>query len=109
MKRGIPFRPVAVPVSLQFTSVETVCNVASVGAVFPGAVFVDAKGFSAMSADDLPITTMLYQFWVGIPPFRSASIGAEDSAFPSGSLNQGSSAAFTHISHTTRLFCNLTA
>ena len=107
--RDMPFLIEAVPLSLQFTSVETIFNVAGVGAIFPWAVLVDAKGFSAMSADDLPITTMLDQFWVGIPPFRSASIGAEDSAFLSGSLNQGSSAAFTHISHTTRLFCNLTA
>ena len=72
--RGMPFQPEAVLLSLQVTSVETVCNVAVVGAIFPGAVFVDAKGLTAIAADDLSITAMLDQFRVGIPPLCSAII-----------------------------------
>lgn len=97
--RGMPFQPEAVLLSLQVTSVETVCNVAVVGAVFPGTVFTGCKCPPTMTADDLAFTAMVDQFWVGIPPFGSAGIGAENSAFPSGSLNQNCSAALT------RFFC----
>ena len=107
--RGMPFQPAVVPWSLQFTSVKAICNVAGMGAVFPGTVFVDTEGLTAMTADDLPIATMLNQFWVGIPPFRSASIRAENSAFPSGYLNQRYSAAFTHFFCAARLVRNCTA
>jgi len=107
--RDMPFQPATVPVSLRFTSVKAICNVAGMGAVFPGTVFVDTEGLTAMTADDLPIATMLNQFWVGIPPFRSASIRAENSAFPSGSLDQSCSAAFTHFFSATGLVRNRTA
>lgn len=101
--RDMPFQPVVVPWSLQFTSVKAICNVAGVGAIFPGAVFADTKCLSAMAAGGLSVTTMLDLFRVGIPPFGSAGIGAEESAFPSGSLNQGGSAVFTHFFNATGL------
>lgn len=67
--RGMPFQPEAVLLSLQFTPVETICNVAAVGAIFPGAVFADAENLSTMVADNLAFTAMVDQFRVGIPPF----------------------------------------
>ena len=73
-KHGMPFRPVAVPLSLQFTPVKAIRDVAAMRAIFPGAVLIDAKYASAMSADDLSITAMLDQFRVGIPPLCSAII-----------------------------------
>lgn len=72
--RDMTFLLEAVPLSLQFTSVEAVCNVAGVGAVFPGAVFVDAKGLTAMTADNLPITAMFDQFRVSVPPLDLTGI-----------------------------------
>lgn len=95
--RGMPFQTEAARSSLQLTPVETICNVAGVGAIFPGAVLGDIKCLPTMGADDLAVTAMVDQFRVGIPPFGSAGIGAENSAFPSGGLNQGRSAAFTHF------------
>lgn len=105
----MPFQPEAVLLSLQLTSVETVCNVAVVGAIFPGAVFADAKCLPTMAADDLAFTAMVDQFRVGIPPFGSAGIGAENSAFPSGSLNQSCSAALTRFFCAAGLVRNCTA
>ena len=107
--RDMPFQPVVVPWSLQFTSVKAICNVAGVGAIFPGAVFADTKCLSAMAAGGLSVTTMLDQFRVSIPPFGSASIGTENSAFPSGSLNQNRSAAPTRFFRTVGLVRNCTA
>lgn len=97
--RGMPFQPEAVRMSLQLTPVEAFCNVAAVGAVFPGAVFTGCKCLPTMTAGDLASVAMVNQFWVSVPPFGSADIGAENSAFPSGSLNQSCSAALT------RFFC----
>ena len=107
--RDMPFQPVVVPWSLQFTSVKAICNVAGVGAIFPGAVFGDAKCLPTMTADDLPFTAMGSQFRVGIPPFGSAGIGAEKSAFSSGSLNQNRSAALTRFFRAAGLVRNRTA
>ena len=107
--RDMPFQPAIVPWSLQFTSVKAICNVAAVGAIFPGTVFADTKCLPTMTADGLSVTTMLDQFRVGIPPFGSAGIRAEESAFPSGSLNQGGSAVFTHFFNATGLARNRTA
>lgn len=106
--RGMPFQTEAARSSLQLTPVETICNVAGVGAIFPGAVLGDIKCLPTMGADDLAVTAMVDQFRVGIPPFGSAGIGAENSAFPSGGLNQGRSAAFTHFFNTTGLGRNRT-
>lgn len=94
--RDMPFLLEAVPLSLQFTSVEAVCNVAGVGAIFPGAVFADAKCLPTMAADDLAFTAMVDQFRVGIPPFGSAGIGAKYPGFPSRILNQRRVAALAY-------------
>ena len=107
--RGMPFQPAVVPWSLQFTSVETVCNVATVRAIFPGAVRGDIKWLPTMTADDLAVATALNQFRVGIPPFGSAGIRAENSAFPSRRLHQSHSAALTRIFCAAMLVYNRTA
>lgn len=107
--RGMPFQTEAVRMSLLLTSVETVCNVAVVRAIFPGAVFSDAKCLPAIAADDLAFTAMGDQFRVGIPPFGSAGIRADNSAFPSGSLNQNCSTALTHFFCVAGLVRNRTA
>ena len=107
--RGKPFQNEAVLLSLQLTSVKAVCNVAAVGAIFPGAVWSNTKGLPTMTADDLAVATVLDQFLVGIPPFRSAGIRAENSAFPSGRLNQNCSAALTRFFSTAGLVRNSTA
>ena len=98
-KRGMSFRLEAVPLSLQFTPVKAICNVAAVRAIFPGAVLVDAKFTSAMTAGDLTITVMFDQFRVRIPPFCPASIRAKKSGFPTRNLNHGCAAAFTRFSY----------
>lgn len=85
-KRGMSFRLEAVPLSLQFTPVKAICNVAAVRAIFPGAVLVDAKGLTALTADDLPFTTMLDQFRVGIPPLCTTSIRAKKAGLLTWSL-----------------------
>lgn len=107
--RDMPFQPVVVPWSLQFTSVKAICNVAGVGAIFPGAVFTNAKCPPAMAANGLSVTTMLDQFRVSIPPFGSASIRAEEPTFPSRSLNQSCSAALTRFFRTAGLVRNRTS
>ena len=84
--RDMPFRLEAAPASLQFTSVEAFCNVAVVGAVFPGALFADAENLSTVTADNLVSVPMVDQFRMGVPPFGSASIRAEHSGLPSRSL-----------------------
>lgn len=109
MMRGMPFQPEAVLLSLQVTSVETVCNVAVVGAVFPGAVFTDCKCPPTMTAGDLASVAMVNQFRVSVPPFGSASIRAEHPGFPPWSLNQGCAAALTRLFQTARLVRNSTA
>lgn len=107
--RDMPFPLEAVLMSLQLTSVETFCNVAGVGAISPGTVFGDAKGLPTMGADNLAFTAMVDQFRVGIPPFGSAGIRAENSAFPARNLNQSCSAALTRFFHTAGLVRNRTA
>lgn len=88
---------------------KAVCNVATVRAIFPGAVFADTKSLPTMAADDLVITTVSDQFRVGVPPFSSAGSRAEDFAFSSGRLSQSCSAAFTHFFCAARLVQNCTA
>ena len=107
--RGMPFQTEAGLLSLQLTSVKAVCNIATMRTIFPGAVFGNAKRLSAMAADDLVVTTVLDQFRVGIPPLSSASIGAENSAFPSRRLHQSHSAALTRIFCAARLVYSRTA
>ena len=98
-KRGMPFLPEAVPLSLQFTPVKAIRNVAAVRAIFPSAVFGCSKYLSAMGADDLPITAMFDQFRVSIPPFCPASIRTKKSGLPTRNLNHGCAAAFTRFSY----------
>lgn len=107
--RDMPFQPEAARLSLQITPVETICNVAGVGAIFPGAVLGDIKCLPTMGTVDPAFTAMVDQFWVGIPPFGSAGIGAENSAFPSRNLNQNRSAEFTRFFHTAGWVRNRTA
>ena len=104
--RDMPFRLEAVPASLHFTSVEAFCNVAIVGAVFPGTFFADAENLSTMTADNLAPVSMIDQFGMGVPPFGSAGIRAEHLGFPSRSLNQWCAAAPTHLLHTARVLGN---
>lgn len=100
--RDMPFRPEAVPASLHFTSVEAFCNVAVVGAVFPGVLFANAENLSTMTADNLVSVPMVDQFGMGVPPFASAGIRAEHLGFSSRSLKQGCAAALTNLFHTAR-------
>ena len=51
--RDMPFQFAVALASLQFTSVETVCNVAVVGAILSSAVFADEKSISTVIANDL--------------------------------------------------------
>jgi len=105
-KHGMPFRPVAVPLSLQFTPVKAVCNVAAMRAIFPGAALVDAKFIPTMTAYDLSIATMLDQFRVSVPPLRPARIRTKQPGFPSRSLNQRDAAALTRFFRATGLVFN---
>lgn len=107
--RGMPFQPETARLSLQITPVEAICNVAVMRTILPGTVFGDAKGLPTMGADNLAFTAMVDQFRVGIPPFGSAGIRAENSAFPARNLNQSCSAALTRFFHTAGLVRNRTA
>ena len=97
--RGMPFQPVAVPLSLQFTPVKAICNVAAMRAIFPGAVLVDAKYTPAMAAYDLSIATMLDQFRVSVPPLRPASIRTKQSGFLTRSLVKRCATVLTYCSY----------
>ena len=104
----MPFQPVAVPLSLQFTPVKAIRDVAAMRAIFPGAVLIDAKYTPAMAAYDLSITAMLYQFRVSVPPLRPARIRTKQPGFPSRSLNQRDAAALTRFFRATGLVFNYT-
>ena len=79
------------------TALETICNVAGMGAVFSSGVAVGSERLSAVCAGEAVDCSAVDLFRVGVPPSDTAAVRAESDALSARRLFERHTALRTEI------------